>query len=107
MSFLFKNLNILRSKIFSNIFVATGSREIERRSSKDFEWDIFGIGVTQVSLKRSGKISRLIHLLNSLVRGAKMHFESFTNFGGISSDPGAASDLTLSMQKMTSSSHIS
>ena len=35
-----------------------------------------------------------------------MHFESFTNFQGISSDPDAASDLTLSMQEMTSSSHI-
>ena len=36
-----------------------------------------------------------------------MHFESFTNFEGISSNFGAASDLTLSMQEMTSSSNIS
>ena len=36
-----------------------------------------------------------------------MHFESFTNFGGISSDPGTESHLTLSWQEMTSSSHIS
>ena len=36
-----------------------------------------------------------------------MHFKSYINFEGISSDPGAASDLTLSMQEMTSSSHIS
>ena len=36
-----------------------------------------------------------------------MHFKSFINFGGISSDPGAVLDLTLSMQEMTSSSHIS
>ena len=44
-----------------------------------------------------------MHLLNSLVnRGAKVHFESFTTFGGISSDPRAALYLTLSMQEMTS-----
>ena len=45
MSFLFKNLVILRSKIFSKIFAKTGSREIGRRSSKDFELDIFEIGI--------------------------------------------------------------
>ena len=36
-----------------------------------------------------------------------MHFESFINFGGVLCDSGAMSDLTLSMQEMTSSSHIS
>ena len=108
MLFLFKNLVILRSKIFSKVFAKTGSTEIGRRSSRDFGLDTFGIGITYASLKGSGKTSCLIHLLNSLVnRGTKMHFESFKNFEGISSDPGAASDLTLSMQKMTSSSHIS
>ena len=35
-----------------------------------------------------------------------MHFESSINFERIASDPGAASDLTLSVQEMTSSSHI-
>ena len=108
MSFLFKNLVIMRSKTFSKIFAKTKSREIERRSSRDFGLDIFEIGITQASLKETGKIFCLKHLLNSLVnRGAKMHFESFANLGGISSDPGAESDLTLSMQEMTSSSHIS
>ena len=46
MSFLFKNLVTLRSKIFSKIFAKTESREIERRSSKDFGLHTFGIGIT-------------------------------------------------------------
>ena len=36
-----------------------------------------------------------------------MHFDSFTNFGGISSDPCAEPDLILSIQELTSSSQIS
>ena len=36
-----------------------------------------------------------------------MHFDSFTNFGGVSSDPWAEPDLILSIQELTSSSQIS
>ena len=46
MSFLFKNLVILRFKIFSKIFAKTGSREIGHRLSRDFGLDTFGIGIT-------------------------------------------------------------
>ena len=44
--FLSKNLIVLVSRIFSNIFAKAGRREIGRRLSKDFGLDALGIGIT-------------------------------------------------------------
>ena len=44
--FLFKNLLIIVSRIFLNIFAEAGRREIGRRRSKDFDLDTLEVGIT-------------------------------------------------------------
>ena len=110
MSFLFQNLVIpaLRFLNFSKIFAKTGSRKTGRKIIKRFwigylgKWDYIS---KFEGIRENFSFNTFV---NSLVNSrAKMHFESFTNFRHISFISGVASELTLSIQEMTSSSHIS
>ena len=57
MQFLVINLIILLSRIFSNNFENTYSREIGRNSSSEFEDVFFGIGMTLAIFKSFAKVS--------------------------------------------------
>ena len=101
-SCLFKNLLILVSRIVSN---AVFSQKLEEeKSGVDHQkilwaWHFWN--------RDNASNSCFIHLLNSLGnRGDSMYFESYTNFGGISSGPWAEPDLKLSIQEFTSASQI-
>ena len=101
---LFKNLVILLSRIFSNIFAKTGRRDIGRSLLSDLGVETLGVGITYAILKISGKVSCRMHLLNSFVNvGNRTHFDNFTNLGGISSIPLNDAIFILSMSEFTSS----
>ena len=108
MLFLFTNLVIFDSIIFSNTLEKTERRKIGQKSPSDLGDETLATGTTYAILNESGKVSSFMHLLNNFAStGDEIQLDIFTNLEGISSMPCSELVLMLLIQALPPCSVIS